>query len=198
MAARRRDGRIAQDRMLEEAVAAIAEDGLASLTMAGLADRLGTSGGHILYYFGSKDQLLLAALRWSEDRLTAERAALLARRVRPPRMLDLFLGLYLPSGARDPRWMLWLELWARTAGNDELRSAQEEIDRGWSDDLEAILRRGTDAGAFSLGDAAADTSELLALLEGLSTRVVLGLAGATRDDALDTARRAAGRLTGTT
>lgn len=198
MAARRRDGRIAQDRMLEEAVAAIAEDGLASLTMAGLAERLGTSGGHILYYFGSKDQLLLAALRWSEDRLTAERAALLARRVRPPRMLDLFLDLYLPSGARDPRWMLWLELWARTAGNDELLSAQEEIDRGWSDDLEAILGRGADAGAFALDDTVpAAGSELLALLEGLSTRVVLGLAGATREDALVTARRAAARLTGT-
>ncbi|MCF2529082.1 TetR/AcrR family transcriptional regulator [Yinghuangia soli] len=182
--------------MLEEAVAAIAENGLAALTMAGLADRLGTSGGHILYYFGSKDQLLLAALRWSEDRLAAERAALLARRVQPTRKLDMFLGLYLPSGPRDPRWMLWIELWARTAGNDELRSAQDEIDLGWSADLEKVLAAGADRGVFALDDAAADASELLALLEGLSTRVVLGLGGTTREDALAAARRAAGRLLG--
>ncbi|MDI2126418.1 TetR/AcrR family transcriptional regulator [Yinghuangia seranimata] len=183
--------------MLEEAVTAIAENGLAGLTMAGLAERLGTSGGHILYYFGSKDQLLLAALRWSEDKLAEERTAVLARRVQPPRKLDLFLDLYLPVGARDPRWMLWIELWARTAGNDELRSAQEEIDAGWQRDLAAILADGTARGAFTVDELDADTSELLALLEGLSTRVVLGLAGATRADALTAARRAAARLTGT-
>lgn len=194
MAARRKDGRIAQDRMLAEAVAAIAEDGLAALTMAGLAERLGTSGGHILYYFGSKDQLLLAALRWSEERLAAERAELLARRVRAPRKLDLFFALYLPDGPRDPRWMLWLELWARTAGNDELRHAQEEIDRGWQADLERVLGSGAERGAWVVEEVATAASDLLALLEGLSTRVVLGLAGTGREDALRAARRAAGRL----
>ncbi|MYW03919.1 TetR/AcrR family transcriptional regulator [Streptomyces sp. SID3343] len=181
--------------MLEEAVAAIAEDGLAALTMSGLAERLGTSGGHILYYFGSKDQLLLAALRWSEDRLVRERAELLARRVRPERKLDLFLGLYLPVGPRDPRWMLWLELWARTAGNAELRIAQDDIDRGWCEDLTTILAKGAAKGVFPGVDPAADASELLALLEGLSTRTVLGLGATTREVALAMARRAAGRLT---
>ncbi|WSY16394.1 TetR family transcriptional regulator [Embleya sp. NBC_00896] len=180
--------------MLEEAIAAIAEDGLEALTMSGLAKRLGTSGGHILYYFGSKDQLLLAALRWSEDRLTGERAALLARRVGPRRRLDLFLALYLPVGPRDPRWMLWLELWARTAGNAELRVAQDEIDRGWQDDLTAILVKGAAKGIFTVEDPAADASELLALLEGLSTRTVLGLGGTTREVALAMARRATERL----
>lgn len=47
---RRRDGHLARERMLEEAMTAIAEDGLAGLTMSALAKRLGTSGGHILYY----------------------------------------------------------------------------------------------------------------------------------------------------
>ncbi|MGW1554111.1 helix-turn-helix domain-containing protein, partial [Streptomyces sp. NPDC002346] len=50
---RRRDGHLARERMLEEAMTAIAEDGLAGLTMSALAKRLGTSGGHILYYFGT-------------------------------------------------------------------------------------------------------------------------------------------------
>ncbi|WP_406296563.1 TetR family transcriptional regulator [Embleya sp. NBC_00888] len=194
VATRRSDGRIAQDRMLEEAIAAIAEHGLAKLTMSGLAERLGTSGGHILYYFGSKDQLLLAALRWSEDRLAEERTRLLARRVPADRKLDLFLGLYLPAGPRDPRWMLWVELWARTAGNAELRVAQDEIDRGWQDDLVTVLVRGADKDVLVIDDPVAEASELLALLEGLSTRTVLGLGGTTRDGALAMARRATGRL----
>ncbi|MFD7570573.1 TetR family transcriptional regulator [Streptomyces sp. NPDC059810] len=65
-AARRRDGHVTQERMLEEAMTAIAEDGLSSLTMSALAERLGTSGGHILYYFVLSDVGLLAPRRWGE------------------------------------------------------------------------------------------------------------------------------------
>ncbi|MFD3540334.1 TetR/AcrR family transcriptional regulator [Streptomyces sp. NPDC058662] len=194
-AARRRDGQVAQERMLEEAMAAIAEDGLAALTMSALAERLGTSGGHILYYFGSKDRLLLEALRWSETRLAAERAELMSRRVTAQRRLALFVELYLPRGPRDPRWTLWIELWARTASNEPLRAAQQEIDDGWQRDLEALLAKGVDQGRFAAGlDVPGRASELLALLDGLSTRVVLGQRGSDRPLALERARSAAAAL----
>ncbi|MFB7453187.1 TetR/AcrR family transcriptional regulator [Streptomyces sp. NPDC056194] len=193
--ARRRDGNVTQERMLEEAMAAIAEDGLASLTMSALAERLGTSGGHILYYFGSKDLLLLAALRWSEAALAEERRALLARRITAGRKLDLFLRLYLPRGPRDPRWTLWIELWARTPGNPALREAQAELDAGWQEDLEALLAAGAARGRFAPLDAGARASELLALLDGLSTRVVLGQEpGRDPRPALEIARSAARAL----
>ncbi|MER5308434.1 TetR/AcrR family transcriptional regulator [Streptomyces sp. NPDC002773] len=190
-AARRRDGHVTQERMLEEAMAAIAEDGLASLTMSALAERLGTSGGHILYYFGSKDLLLLAALRWSEAALAEERRALLARRTTAERKLDQFLRLYLPLGPRDPRWTLWIELWARTPGNGALREAQEELDRGWQEDLEALFAAGVARRRFAPLDAGGRASELLALLDGLSTRVVLGQeSGRDPRPALEVARSA--------
>lgn len=175
-------------------MAAIAENGLATLTMSALAERLGTSGGHILYYFGSKDLLLLEALRWSEAALTQERHALLARRLTAERKLDLFLELYLPRGPRDARWMLWIELWARTPSNESLRRAQEEMDQGWQDDLEALLAKGVARSRFVPMDVPARASELLALLDGLSTRVVLGQRGTDRDRALSVARSATQRL----
>jgi len=181
--------------MLKEAMAAIAEDGLATLTMSALAKRLGTSGGHILYYFGNKDRLLLEALRWSENALAEERRALLARRVAAGRKLDLFLELYLPAGPRDPRWTLWIELWARTGANEQLRAAQAEIDVSWQKDLESLLAKGVRQGRFAAGlDTEAVASALLALLDGLSTRVVLGQHGADRAGALETARSVAARL----
>ncbi|WP_254047203.1 TetR/AcrR family transcriptional regulator [Streptomyces aureus] len=190
-AARRRDGHVTQERMLEEAMTAIAEDGLSSLTMSALAERLGTSGGHILYYFGSKDLLLLAALRWSEAALAEERRALLSRRITAERKLDRFLVLYLPRGPRDPRWTLWIELWARTPGNSALGEAQEQLDRGWHEDLEALLAAGVARRRFAPLDARARASELLALLDGLSTRVVLGQeSGRDPRPALEVARSA--------
>lgn len=176
-------------------MAAIAEDGLAALTMSALAERLGTSGGHILYYFGSKDRLLLAALRWSESALAEERRALLGRRTAAERKLDDFLRLYLPRGPRDPRWTLWIELWARTPGNPELQEAQRELDDDWQRDLEALLTAGAARGRFAPLDAPARASELLALLDGLSTRVVLGEgAGPDIRPALEAARAAASLL----
>ncbi|MGW7200366.1 TetR/AcrR family transcriptional regulator [Streptomyces chryseus] len=193
-AARRRDGHIAQERMLEEAMALIAEHGLAALTMSALAERLDTSGGHILYYFGSKDRLLLEALRWSENDLAGERRLLLGRRTTAERKLDQFLELYLPRGPRDPRWMLWIELWARTAANEDLRQAQEEMDRGWQQDLEALLARGVERARFAPMDIPVHASQLLALLDGLSTRVVLGQPDGDRGRALASARSAAALL----
>lgn len=193
-AGRRREGHLTRERMLDEAMKAIAEGGLAALTMSALAERLGTSGGHILYYFGSKDLLLLEALRWSEAALTEERRALLARRVAAERKLGLFLELYLPRGPRDARWTLWIELWARTPSNAPLHRAQEELDQGWQDDLETLLARGVARGRFAPMDVADRAAELLALLDGLSTRVVLGQRGVDRQRALTTARSAAARL----
>ncbi|MEU6058852.1 TetR/AcrR family transcriptional regulator [Streptomyces sp. NPDC047097] len=181
--------------MLEEAMTVIAEQGLAPLTMSALADRLGTSGGHILYYFGSKDRLLLEALRWSEAALTEERRALLARRTAAERRLDQFLELYLPRGPRDPRWMLWIELWARTQANEELRQAQEELDQGWQRDLRALLAQGVDRGRLAADlDVPSRARELLALLDGLSIQVVLGRRDEDRGRALASARAAAERL----
>ncbi|PRH76716.1 TetR family transcriptional regulator [Streptomyces solincola] len=181
--------------MLEEAMTVIAESGLASLTMSALADRLGTSGGHILYYFGTKDRLLLEALRWSEAALTGERRALLGRRVTAERKLDQFLELYLPNGSRDPRWTLWIELWARTPGNEPLRRAQQELDRGWQADLEELLAQGVRRARFAAGlDVPGRAGELIALLDGLSIPVVLGQPGADRTRALTSARSATHRL----
>ncbi|MGP3770204.1 TetR family transcriptional regulator C-terminal domain-containing protein [Streptomyces sp. SDT5-1] len=189
-----RSGGDLRTRTLQEATAVVAEQGLASLTMASLAKRLGTSGGHLLYYFRSKNLLLVEALRYSEAALTEERAALLARRVTPARRLDLYLDLYLPTGPRDPRWMLWVELWARSGSDEELRAAQQELDQGWQADLEAIIAKGVDKGVFAVDDVPGRASQLLALLDGLSTRVVLGQPGAERLRALESARSAAAAL----
>ncbi|MFJ8853708.1 TetR family transcriptional regulator C-terminal domain-containing protein [Streptomyces sp. NPDC102437] len=100
-----------------------------------------------------------------------------------------------PLGARDPRWTLWIELWARTASNEPLRQAQAEIDRGWQEDLESLLAKGVRQGRFAEDpDTATRASELLALLDGLSTRVVLGQRGADRASALRMALSVTERL----
>lgn len=58
--------------ILKEAIAMFAELGFHGLTVHGLADRCGMSGAGLLYYFHSKEDLLLGVLDTLE---TSERAA---------------------------------------------------------------------------------------------------------------------------
>ena len=51
-----------REQVLTAALDMVAESGLEKLTMAALAARLGTSGGHLLYYFKTRDGLLRAAM----------------------------------------------------------------------------------------------------------------------------------------
>ncbi|MFH8292806.1 TetR/AcrR family transcriptional regulator [Streptomyces sp. NPDC018059] len=176
---------------------AIAKDGLAALTMSALADRLGTSGGHILYYFGSKDRLLLEALRWSEAALTEERRALLSGRTAPAQTRPLPSAVPAEGAARPALDAVDRALGARRGERTApYRTAQEELDQGWQEDLATLLAQGAAAGVFAVDDGAGRADQLLALLGGLSTRVVLGQRGADRKGALASARSAARRLVG--
>ncbi len=116
--------------VLAAAMATIAARGLDGLTMAGLGREVGMSSGHLLYYFRTKDELLLRTLEWSEDRLGAERRALLAEPRTARERLDAYIALYLPAGHRDPHWTLWLEVWGRSQNADDEARARQGRHRG--------------------------------------------------------------------
>jgi AcrR family transcriptional regulator len=158
---------------LAAALELIAEQGLGGMTMAALGKRLGTSGGHLLYYFGSKDQLLLETLRWSEDGYAEQREQLLTR---PPDVdtVVAFADLFMPTSQEDSRWVLWLDLWARAPYNPALASAQRELDAAWRETLSAIVDAGVAAGTFRPEAVAAWTDQFLAMLDGFGIAIVTG------------------------
>ncbi|WKX72794.1 TetR/AcrR family transcriptional regulator [Streptomyces sp. XD-27] len=174
-----------REEVLAAAMRTIAEEGLASLTMAGLGRQVGMSSGHLLYYFHSKDALLLETLMWSEDQLGAERRAALSRPVPVRERLDAFVDLYLPDAVRDPRWTLWLEVWNRSqAAADTTRTRQLELELAWHRDLVALLVEGASRGEFRAVDAERFAVRTRAMLDGFGTHLVVGLPGVDRELAL--------------
>ncbi|GAA2459005.1 TetR/AcrR family transcriptional regulator [Streptomyces glaucus] len=170
-----------REQVLAAAMEMIAERGLERLTMAALGREVGMSSGHLLYYFHSKDELLLQTLEWSEGRLGAERGRLLARPGTARERLDAYVGLYVPDGHRDPHWTLWLEVWNRSQNaGDDARDRQAAIEGAWHRDLAALLAEGVSRGEFRPVDPDRFAARLRALLDGFSLHVAIGLRGTDR------------------
>jgi hypothetical protein len=137
----------------------------------------------VIYYFGTRDRLLVDALRYSKEfgyeaaeRMLAEIPSLRER-------LSLLIqwtcvpGPHV-AGPAAPRaqneipgaWGLWFDLWAQAFRHDEVKAGRVELDARWrrmiADAVEsADLDTEVDAKMFAL--------EFSALLDGLSIQVAL-------------------------
>jgi len=160
-----------RERVLQEAWDLLAEKGLADLSLSELGRRLDTSASHLSYYFGSKNGLLLDLLRWSEDDLTEQLSAVLKSDSAVLERLRGVCELYLPRGAGDPRWLLWVELWPRSLREPALREAQQELDAAWRDALATLLTELTDEDVEPIAE------RIRALLDGLAVALLTGEPG---------------------
>ena len=167
-----------REEVLAAAMDMIAELGLEKLTMAALGRAVGMSSGHLVYYFRTKDELLLRTLEWSEGRLGVERGRLLGRTGTVRERIDAYVDLYVPDGHRDPHWILWLEVWNRSRNaDDDARCRQAAIEGVWHRDLVALIAEGVSKGEFRPVDPDRCATRLRALLDGFSLQVAVGLRG---------------------
>jgi len=61
--------------ILDGALAAIREQPLADVQLAAIAARAGLKPNHVLYYFASRDDVLIAAVAHAEQQLATDRKA---------------------------------------------------------------------------------------------------------------------------
>jgi AcrR family transcriptional regulator len=160
----------ARDRVLRAAMDIIVERGLDRLRLAEIARRTSMSEGHVLYYFGTKDQILIDTLVWSESRLTDRRRKAIAATDPGWDQLCVFVEQYLPKDYRDPVWALWVEAWARR--HVEGRTAPlRQTAEVWEADLLAVLERGAAAGMFGPVPATF-VKRLIALMNGFAVEIL--------------------------
>ncbi|MHB9758640.1 TetR/AcrR family transcriptional regulator [Streptomyces sp. BYX5S] len=173
---RRRTPAPPREDVLAATMAMIAEHGLERLTMAALGRAVGMSSGHLAYHFGSKDELLLRTLEWSEGRLGARRREALVAGGSARDRLDAYVDLYVPDAPRDPHWTLWLEVFNRSRNaDDDARARQAAIEGAWHRDLVALLAEGISRGEFRTLDPDRFATRLRALLDGFAIAVAIGL-----------------------
>jgi AcrR family transcriptional regulator len=159
--------------VLEASLGLITEVGIDRVRLAEIARRAGMSSGQVMYYFTSKEHILLETLAWQEREETRLRRSSLAEAVSGWPRLELYVHLYLPAGPTDAVWILWMEAWARSPHNAEVSRFLDELARPDREDLATVVEQGTRAGAFHpRGPIGEFAVRFCALLDGLS---ILGL-----------------------
>ena len=163
------DGQRSRDRVLQAALDLITEVGIDRVRLAEIARRARMSSGQVMYYFTSKEHILLETLAWREHHDSSHRRAVLAKVTGAWRQLDQFIDLYLPSGPVDPSWILWLEAFARAPHNKDVNRFLDDLLQPWRADLAEIISRGVQEGAFGATVAIEDFAHrYIALLDGLA------------------------------
>jgi len=171
---RRLDRSARRTLVLQAALTVIAEKGLDETRMADIGAAAGMSAGHVMYYFPSKAELLMQALKWSEDQFLA--GALEAIRSLPTarERLSQLVRLSVPDAPADPGWILWLETWARAPHDQRVARFQRGIEQRWIAALTNVVKEGQEAGEFADIDAENFATTFSALIDGLAVRMLAG------------------------
>jgi AcrR family transcriptional regulator len=172
----KRTGRPTAEAILAAACRAIVRRGVDATRIVDIAREAGTSTGTVHYYFETKDDVLLAALEWANERPYKRMDELLGREADDLSRLATLLELSIPyPGPPREEWVFFLELWGRILHRPELLGAGESTDSRWRSYFFDVVRSGTASGAFrpaSRPDEVAD--RLVALVDGLGLKAVLG------------------------
>ncbi len=159
--------------MLRAAAELMCERGFAETRISDVAQRAGVSAALVIYYFGTRDRLLVDALRYSEESFYEAAEQMLSDTPSLRERLRLLTQWTCVRDADDEipgYWGLWFDLWAQAFRLEEVNAGRAELDARWrrmiSDAIEsAELDSRVDAKRFAL--------EFSALLDGLSIQVAL-------------------------
>ncbi len=170
------DSRRAQ--MLTAAAELIAERGLARTRIADVAARVGASPALVVYYFDTKENLLIAALRESETGFYAAAESLLRSQASLRERIETLVQLTFTEesqGEVQGQWGLWFDLWNEAFRHPQVAADRRALDEQWRGLIARIVRAGIDAGDVDPGlDVDTFAVTWAALLDGLSVQVALG------------------------
>lgn len=187
-----REGRRSRERVLRSALELITEVGIDQVRLAEIARRAGMSTGQVMYYFDTKEHILLETLAWREYEDTGRRRADLATVPDPWAKLERFVQHYLPGSPTDPSWKLWLEAWTRAPHNAKVSEFLDALLAPWREDLAEIVDSGESQGIFRPHVPVEDFSiRFCALLDGLAIRRLRQAPGGSRTRLVELAMQAA-------
>jgi AcrR family transcriptional regulator len=158
--------------MLRAAAQLIRERGFGDTRITDVATRAGVSSALVIYYFGTRDRLLVDALRYSEESFYEAAEQMLAEVASLRERLSLLIKWTCVPDGKDEipgTWGLWFDLWAQALRHDEIKAGRAELDARWR----KMIIDALDSSELSAKDKRMFAVEFAALLDGLSIQVAL-------------------------
>jgi AcrR family transcriptional regulator len=187
--------------ILEAAAKVITERGLADTRISDIAERCGVSPGLILYYFESKDRLLVEALTAANDqfylRLSRELRRMSSAREQLDRLIELSVPGLLPEYSFLDEWALWLEIWVLALRDPTMKKEHAVLSRREHQSIVDVIRHGRSTGEFPEGNHEDELAvQIGALVDGLAVQVLMDSSDVTPEHMLRSCREACAKLIG--
>lgn len=147
-------------------------DGLAAVTLRGVAARAGVAPALVAHYHPAMDELVASAFRAVVAAELDELRGLLAPFDGPTARLAALLRTLL-DGTREDVTLVWVEAWALGRRNEALAAAVRGEMDAWQALILSVIEDGVTAGDFRPDDPAQAAWQLLGMIDGLNAQALV-------------------------
>jgi AcrR family transcriptional regulator len=182
----RRAGR-RKTQVLDAAAGVIASRGADATRFIDVSEASGVPVSTLQYYFGSREDLLVAAFRHASEAEITALAASLETVQDPWEQLTHIVHAALTGYGPDAPGVLWVEAWRFAMRDPEMRADVLNDNAAWRSLIAGVVASGIESGQFQTDLAPERVAVLaLALLDGVGLPLALGDPAVTADVARET------------
>jgi len=166
---RRLRGEESRRLILQAAVDSIASDGLGSLTLDRVAQRVGISRGLVVFHFKSKKKLVEEVLYYLSEQYSGGWYEIVEERGEEDVSKLLRLIDYdIQFACEHPKYVsAWHAFWGDAKGNLLFHELVVPRDEAYADDMAGLLEKISDAGGYDKQDLPTITRGLVAMMFGI-------------------------------
>ncbi|GAB2669021.1 TetR/AcrR family transcriptional regulator [Gordonia jinhuaensis] len=162
--------------ILAAAAELMCERGFADTRIADVAKRSEVSSALVIYYFGTRDRLLVEALTLYEEEFYRAMSETMSNAPAFADRIDRIVSSCCVARADDESpgdWGLWLDVWAMATRHPEIAAVRKLQDTKWRALLEDVVREGIESGEIPEVNARYFALTFTALLDGLAIQCAL-------------------------
>lgn len=154
------------------------DEGLAAVTLRGVAARAGVAPALVAHYVPSMDVLIGRTFSSVVGAEIAEIQTLLATLPTPPERLGRLVRTIL-DGTRDDVTLVWVEAWALGRRNESLAAEVRAQMDAWQTVIQEVIEAGVRSGDFHTDDPSGVAWQLLGMVDGLNAQALVRWGDAT-------------------
>lgn len=157
-----------QVHLIRQTYRLIGSKGMHRTTLQDVAHRAGVSKAVIIYYFKTKENLVLTTMRWVLAQVAARVDSAIAAADQPEEKVRAMIDAIFVDARRNRDFYLaYTDLVANSARNDRFNKLSLTFRSIVNGQYAELIRAGVDGGAFQVGDVDEAAMGVRALLDGI-------------------------------